>query len=183
MKLSGSKRIAERYVKALFDVTLAEKATDSVEKDLRSLGAAWLESKEFRQFLTNPLLSNDVRAQAMLAILAKMHVHQLTRQFIGMLIRQKRLAVLPDIIDQFADAALTARGELKGELISPAALKDKEIKLVSERLSEAYGRKMVLTLKQQPELLGGMIVKIGSQQLDSSLAGKINRLGLALKTA
>ena len=183
MKTSGSKRIAERYVKALFEVVVAEKVTDQVEKDLLALSAACKDSKEFREFLTNPLLSHEARAQTMLAILAKMQVHQITRQFIGMLIRQKRLAVLPDIAALYADWASSARGELKAELIASAPLKDKEVKLISERLSKAYNRKMVLTLKEQPELLGGVVVKICSLQLDSSLAGKIRRLKIALQAA
>ncbi len=183
MKISGSKRIAERYVKALFDVATSENSLDAVEKDLLSLGNAYKESTEFRHFLINPLLSNETRAQAMLAILAKLNVNQLTRQFFGMLIRQKRLAILPDVVELFENAASTARGELKGELISAAPLKDKEVQMISDRLSKAYGRKMVLELKQQPDLLGGVVVKIGSQQLDSSLSGKIRRLKNALQAA
>jgi F-type H+-transporting ATPase subunit delta len=183
VKTSGSKRIAERYVKALFEVVVADKATDSVEKDLLSLGIACKESPEFCHFLTNPLLSNEARAQTMLAILAKMQVHQITQQFVGMLIRQTRLAILPEIVSLFADWASVARGELKGEVIAAAPLKDKEIKLISERLSKAYDRKMVLSQKEQPDLLGGVVVKIGSLQLDSSLAGKIRRLKIALQVA
>lgn len=183
MKTSGSKRVAERYVKALFEVVVADKATDLVEKDLLSLDAACKESKEFRHFLTNPLLSSDVRAQTMLAILAKMQVHQLTRQFIGMLIRQKRLGILPEIVALFADWASRARGELKGEVIAAAPLKSKEIKMITDSLSKAYDRTMVLSLKEQPDLLGGVVVKIGSLQLDSSLAGKMRRLKIALQAA
>ena len=183
MKISGSKRIAIRYVRALFEVVAAEKVTDQVEKDLLSLGAACKESEEFRHFLSNPLLSHEVRAQTMLAILAKMNVHQLTRQFIGMLIRQKRLAILPDIIELFAEWASSARGELKGEIIAAGALKPKDIQTISDALGKAYNRKMLLSLKEQPELLGGVVVKIGSLQLDSSLAGKLNRLKVKLKVA
>ena len=183
MKISGSRRIADRYVRALFEVVAAEKVVDSVEKDMLSLAVACKDSEEFRHFLGNPLLSHEVRAQTMLEILAKMQVHQLTRQFIGMLIRQKRLGILPDIITLFAEWASKARGELKGELIAAAPLKAQEVKMISDRLGKAYGRTMILSLKEQPELLGGVMVKIGSLQLDSSLAGKLNRLALKLKAA
>ena len=183
MSISGSKRIAERYVKALFDVVQADSAIDQVETDLGALGSLLEQSKEFRHFLTNPLLSHEMRAQAMLAILNRLHVHQLTRQFVGMLIRQKRLAILSDIITLFAEWAATARGELKGELLAAAPLKPREIALVSEKLGKAYGRTMKLEVKQRPELLGGVVIKIGSMQLDSSLAGKMRRLGNALKAA
>lgn len=183
MSASGSKRIAERYVKALFDVVQSQNAIDQVETDLESLGDLLNQSKEFRHFLTNPLLSHEMRAQAMLAILSKLNVHQLTRQFVGMLIRQKRLAILPEVITLFGEWASRARGELKGELLAATALKPQEVALVSERLSKAYGRKMKLEVKERPELLGGVVVKIGSLQLDSSLAGKMRRLQNALKAA
>ena len=183
MNNSGFKRIAERYVRALFEVVTMEKATDLVEKDLLSLGKACQGSEEFRDFLSNPLLSHEMRAQAMLAILAQMQAHQLTRQFIGMLIRQKRLAILPEVVTLFSEWASSARGEMKGELIAAAPLKDKDIQKISDSLSKAYNRKVVLSLKEQPDLLGGVVVKIGSLQLDGSLAGKLNRLGLKLKAA
>jgi len=183
VSISGSKRIAERYVKALFDVVQTESAIDQVETDLESLGHLLEQSKEFRHFLVNPLLSHEMRAQAMLAILNRLSVHQLTRQFVGMLIRQKRLAILSDVIELFAQWAATARGELKGELHAAGVLKPQEIALISEKLGKAYGRTMKLEVKQRPELLGGVVVKIGSLQLDSSLAGKMRRLGNALKAA
>jgi len=183
VKTSGSKRIAERYVRALFEVAASASAVDAVETDLTSLGDALEASEDFRHFLTNPLLSHETRAQAMLEILAKMRVQQLTRQFIGMLIRQKRLAILPDIIELYGEWAAHARGELKGELIAAAPLKPQEIKMVSDRLSKAYGKKMKLDVRQQPELLGGVVVKIGSLQLDSSLAGKMRRLKNTLRAA
>ncbi len=183
MKTSGSKRIAERYVKALFEVATATSSVEKVESDLSALGAALDSSPEFRDFLENPLLSNAQRAQAMLAILEKISANPLTRQFIGMVVKQKRLAILPAIIEEFANAAATARGELTAEITAATPLKDKEIAAISDRLSKAYGRKMRLEVKQDPSLLGGVIVKIGSQQLDSSLSGKMRRLKNTLKAA
>lgn len=183
MKISGSKRIAERYVKALFEVARQSAAVDPVERDLQSLGQALEASPEFRDFLVNPLLSHAARAEVMLAILAKLQVQQVTRQFIGMLIRQKRLPVLPEIIVQFSALASAARGELSAQIITAASLKQQEIGIIGDRLGKAYGRTMKLEVKQDPSLLGGVVVKIGSQQLDSSLAGKMRRLKNALQAA
>lgn len=180
---SGNRRIAQRYVKALFDVANSASAVDKVEADLSSLLKAHNESPEFRQLLVNPLLSRDAQAKAMLALLDKIKVDQVTRQFIGMLVSQKRLPLLPDVAKLFIEWASSARGELKAELITAAPLKDKEIALVAERLGKAYGRKMHLEVRQDPALLGGVVVKIGSLQLDSSLAGKIERLKVALQAA
>lgn len=183
MKTSGSKRIAERYVKALFEVATKASALDKVEQDLASLGKALDESPEFRAFLENPLLTLTQRAQAMLAILDKMQADALTRQFIGMIVKQKRLAILPALIAEFATVAATSRGELTAEVIAATPLKEKEITQIADRLSKAYGRKLRLEVKQDPALLGGVILRIGSQQLDSSLAGKLRRLKNTLKAA
>ncbi len=183
MKTSGIKSIATRYVRALFDVAQAASALEAVEADMTSLAAALKDSKEFNDFLTNPLLPREVRAKSMLAILEKMKVDQVTRQFIGMLIAQKRLAILPQAAALFIEWAASARGELKAELIAAAPLKAKDIAMVGDRLGKAFGRKVNVDTRHDPALLGGVIVKIGSQQLDSSLAGKLNRLAVTLKVA
>lgn len=183
MKKVGTKRIAERYVKALFDVANATASVDAVEADLTHLGAAISASSELASFLDNPLLDNALRAQGMLAVLDRMKASQLTRQFLGMVLQQKRLALLPVMIEEFLRVASAARGELAAEVISAAPLNDKEIATLNTRLSRAYGRTMRLSVRHDASLLGGMVLKIGSQQLDSSMAGKIRRLSQALKAA
>ena len=183
MKTTGSKRIAERYVKALFEVAQSAKSLDKVEADLASLGVALTQSPEFCDFLVNPLLTPEQRASIMTAILDKIKTTDLTRQFIGTLIAQKRLAILPAVCEEFSRMAASARGELDAEIISASPMKDKEISYINERLSKAYGRKLRLAVKEDAALLGGVILRIGSQQLDSSLAGKLRRLKNSLKAA
>lgn len=183
MTTSGSRRIAERYVKALFDVAQVSKALDAVEKDMMALGKVLAESEEMRQFLVNPLVPRDHQADVMVSIIAKMQGHEITRQFLAMLARQKRLSILPDIIELFAEWVATARGQIKAEIVSAAPLPAKELALVSERIGKAYGKQVKLEVRQDPALLGGLIVKVGSKQLDSSLAGKLARLKMELKAA
>ena len=183
MKTSGLRRIAERYVRALFEVAGTAHALDAVEKDMVALADALEQNEDFQQFLTNPLLSRPAQTQAMEAVLAKLKANKTTVQFIVMLAGKRRLAILPEIAELFSEWAAAARGELRAELVAAAPMQEKEIALVSERLSHAYGKKINLAVKQDPALLGGVMVKIGSIQLDGSLAGKLQRLGLALKAA
>lgn len=183
MKTSGAKRIAERYVKALFDVAEAASALADVEKDMASLGAALAESAEFAQFLTNPLMDRDQQANVMAALAEKMKASKLTTQFIAMLTRQKRLPILPEIIALFAQTAATARGEMQAEVIAASPLKAPEVAQIKDRLSKAFGKKVNLDVRQDADLLGGVVLKVGSQQLDASLAGKMARLKLALQAA
>ena len=119
----------------------------------------------------------------MLAVLDKLKSSQLTRQFIGMVLQQKRLSVLPQIIAEFARMASEARGELTADVITAAPLNDKQEAALAQRLGKAYGRTVRLNASHDPSLIGGMVVRIGSQQLDSSLSGKLRRLGQSLRAA
>lgn len=183
MKKSDEKRVAERYVKALFAVASEASSVEAVAGDLRNLGGLIEQSQDFRHFLVNPLLSAYTKAEAMLQILAKLDVHQVTRQFIGMLIHKKRLNLLAQVAELYEETAVRARGELRGELVAAATLKESQVIAVNSRLSQAYGRKVQLQVRVDPTLLGGVIVKIGSLQLDGSLTGKMRRLKQSLQAA
>lgn len=183
MKTDGSRRIAERYVRALFEVAQGNKALDQVEQDLTALAKALAESESFRHFLSNPLIPRDHQADAMIAIAAKMNAHQATRQFVAMLAQHRRLSILPEIVDIFRQWAANARGEMRAELIAASPLKPQELTLISERLGKVYGKKVNLDVREDPSLLGGVVVKVGGLQLDGSLAGKMRRLKNTLQAA
>jgi F-type H+-transporting ATPase subunit delta len=181
VKTSGAKQIAERYVKALFDASA--KAQDAVEKDLLALESVFSESEEFQSLLSNPLLTREQQAKAADAVLAKIKANKITRQFIALLARQKRLDLLPDIIALYMDKAMAERGEMKAEVISATPLKAADIAAISAKLGGMYGKKILLETREDKELLGGVVIKIGSLQLDSSLSGKLQRLALILRAA
>lgn len=181
MKTSGAKKIAERYVKALFDAS--GDSLGKVERDLVELQAALAWSKEFRQLLVNPLLTRDQQAKAMDAVLTSVKAHKLTRDFLNLLARKKRLPLLPEIIALFVEWSAKARGEMKAEVVSAAPLKDADVAAIGKRLAKLYGREILLETRQDPELLGGIVINIGSLRLDASLSGKLRRLGNKLKAA
>lgn len=183
MKTAGAKRIASRYVKALFDVAHAASALDAVEKDMVALGHMLAQSEDFQHFLVNPLLSRESQTDAMTALLAKIKAHKIMQPFMATLARHRRLAILPEVTQLFAEAVQKARGEMTAELVTAAALKPAQIKSVTERLGQAYGKKINLDIRQDASLLGGMVVKVGSLQIDGSIAGKLQRLELSLKAA
>jgi F-type H+-transporting ATPase subunit delta len=183
VKVSGSKRIAERYVKALFDVARSTSSLDAVEKDMRTLAKALETTPSFQHFLRNPLLSKENQAQMMTAILNNVGAHRTTQQFVALLARRRRLGALAEIMESFCQRVASERGEMRAELVAAKALTPQEIALVSERLGKAYGKKIILDVRQEPELLGGIVVNIGSLRLDGSLAGKLKRLQIGLKAA
>ncbi len=183
MKLSGSKLIASRYVKALFEVAQNASALDAVEKDMQTLAKALKDTPSFQHFLKNPLLTRDNQAQIMTAILNNVGAHKVTQEFLALLAHRRRLPVLPDVMEQFCDLVAQTRGEMKAELVAAAPLTPQEVTLVKDRLAKIYGKKINLDVQQQPDLLGGIVVNIGSLRLDGSLAGKLKRLQIGLKAA
>ncbi len=181
MKTSGSRQIAERYVRALFDASGKSRA--AVEKDLLTLRDALEGSKDLRGLLTNPLLTRGQQAQTMNEVLAALKAHATTKQFIALLAKQKRLAILPQIIAIFMEEAARERGEMSAKLVAASPVTAADAKAISGALSKMSGKKILLETEQNPELLGGLIVKIGSTQLDASLSGKLRRLKNILKAA
>jgi F-type H+-transporting ATPase subunit delta len=167
----------------LFDVASKANNVAAVEANLSDIATLIAENPDFRGFLTNPLLSRSAQANIVESLLKKMNTHALTIQFIALLARHKRLENLAEIIALFAEMAAAARGELVALVQVAAPISATEAKTIEESLSKAYGRKVTLKIKENPELLGGTIIKIGSQQIDGSLAGKLNRLQQELKAA
>lgn len=183
MKTSGSRKIAERYVSALFDTAIAAHALDTVERDLRTLGELLEENQDMRDFLHNPLLTRAAQAQILTPLLAALGTHTITAQFLRVLAQRKRLDILADIIALFLTQAAQARGELAARLVSAQKLSAADAKAVAATLSKAFNKKILLSTGVNASLLGGMVINIGSTQLDASLSGKLNRLKAAMKAA
>ncbi|MEZ5691419.1 MAG: ATP synthase F1 subunit delta [Rickettsiales bacterium] len=183
MKNSNYKKIAERYVSALFAASEKEKQLSSVEKDLVSISNLIEQQAEFNDFLSNPLLSRTEQEKIIVGILKKAKANDLTTKFMALLARHNRLSALKEIISIFLKKIAQSKGELSAELIVAKSIKDKESEKIAEKLGKVYGKKINLTVKENPELLGGSIIKIGSVQLDGSVSGKLHRLRQELKAA
>jgi len=108
---------------------------------------------------------------------------ELTRRFLGLLARQGRLFALPGVIDAFAALLASYRGEVSAELISAVPLSDEQIGKLKEQLSETVGKSISLSTSIDPDLLGGIVVRVGSRMIDASLRTKLHRLELIMKGA
>ena len=183
MKNAGETQIATRYVSALFDVAKAASAVVQVEKDLRDLAAAARSDAGFADFLASPLLGASQQAKVVAALADSFSAHALTKAFLIALAKAKRLTLLIEVSRQFAKKAEEGRGEMVAELITAQLADKEEIAAVAQHLGKVYGKKITLTSSQDKALLGGAVIKIGSLQLDASLAGKLQRLEQTLKAA
>ncbi len=177
---SGSHELAGRYATALYDLAEAEQRLEAVVDDLDALAGMIADSEDLRRLLLSPVISSDDQQKAMAALSAKAGFDDLTSRFIGVVAGNRRLFVLPDIMAAFRELLAAHRGEVSAMVESATALSETQIQALSESLKKAVGSTVALATIVDPELLGGLVVKVGSRMVDSSLKTKLQRLRLAM---
>ena len=178
---SGTGGLAGRYALALLELADQHKTLDDVAEDLRGLGALLDESEDLRRLIRSPLFSRDQQSQAIAAVLEKAGVDSLTRRFVLVVARNRRLFALPQIIRAYLSELARRRGEVTAEVTSARALDEEQQAALSEALRRVVGGKVQVDLKVDEGLIGGLIVRVGSRMIDSSLRSKLQRLQLAMK--
>lgn len=180
---ASSSTAAGRYAEALFDLALEGKSLERVEADLKALSGAISASGDLRAMLKSPVYDADAKARALAAIADKANVSALTKNFLGVVAKNRRLFALEGVIAAFAQRLAVHRGEVSAEAISAAPLNIDQSKRLRGEIERVVGKAVNLTVKVDPELLGGMVVKVGSTMIDSSLKTKLNRLKSVMKEA
>ncbi|MFN0023595.1 MAG: F0F1 ATP synthase subunit delta [Parvularculaceae bacterium] len=175
--------LAARYASALFDLAANGADLERVEADLKLLGAAMAGSPDLRTALSSPVYNADDKRRAIAAISEKAGFSPLTRNFLGVVAQNRRLFALEGIIAAFMARLAEHRGEVSAEAVSAAALNSDQTKRLRGEIERVVGKAVNLSVKVDPELLGGMIVKVGSTMIDSSLKTKLNRLKSVMKEA
>ncbi|AUG51570.1 F0F1 ATP synthase subunit delta [Thalassospira marina] len=170
-----------RYATALFELASSADQLDVVKGDLELLDQAIVESDDLRNVLRSPVISRDVQANAMAALLDKLGVSELTKKTVGLLCQKRRLFVLPGVIKAYLSMLSAHRGEVTAQVTSATALKDEQIEAVTGALKEVVGATVKVDLNVDPAVLGGLVVKVGSRVFDASLRTKLQKLELAMK--
>ena len=173
--------LAGRYASALFDLAREQKQIDSVSRSLDALNQALADSREFHQLVTSPLLDRDDAAKAFAAIADELKLDPITTNFLGVLARNGRKAQLQPVIRAFRRLAAEHRGEITADVVSAHPLGDDQIARLKAQLKARVGSDVAIDARTDPQILGGLIVKVGSQMIDASLKTKLNRLALAMK--
>ncbi len=177
----GASSLSGRYVGALYDLAEDAKLLDGVAADLARLKALVEESPDLRRFVASPLISRVEQGKAMAALLGRVTVSDLTRRFVAVLARNRRLFLLSAIAEAYARLLAARRGEIRAEIVSAKALTDKQSAALGDVLRAALGKKVSMETKVDAALIAGLRVKIGSRMIDSSLDTKLKRLQLAMK--
>jgi F-type H+-transporting ATPase subunit delta len=170
-----------RYASALFELADGAKSLDSVAADLVSLRKAIDESSDLHRLISSPIIDRDTQSKAMLAVVDAMQLSPLTRQFVGLVVQKRRLSRLPGMIRAYLAELARRRGESSAEVISAVPLSAAQTDKLAEVLRGLVGRKITLEQRVDPDILGGLVVRVGSRMFDSSIRTKLQRLQLAMK--
>lgn len=178
---TGEVGLAERYARALFDLADEQKSLDQVAADLKSLATMIGESADLRRLIRSPIIGREEQGKAIAALAAAANLNLLSRNFLGLLARNRRLFVLPQIIDAFLAHLAARRGEVTAQVTSAAPLTPAQQSALQDALRKSAGAKLAIDQRIDPSLLGGIVVRLGSRMIDASLKSKLNRLQLAMK--
>lgn len=170
-----------RYATALFDLARQQGQLTAVESSLKTVSSAITESADLSALVKSPLVGRDDAARAIAALVPVLGLDPLTANFLGVLAQNRRLGDLPAIIRAFRDLAARSRGETNAEVVSAHPLDDSQVDALKQQLRHRVGREVAIDLKVDPTLLGGLVVKIGSQMIDSSIKTRLNTLAHAMK--
>jgi F-type H+-transporting ATPase subunit delta len=173
--------VAGRYASALFELANEQGQLAQVEKDVAAFQQLLDESADLRRLVRSPVISADDQKRALTAVLAKAGVGPLVSNFLGLVARNRRLFATADMIKAFRAIAARHRGEVAAEVASAQPLSEAQLTQIRDTLRVQVGKDVQLTTRVDPTLLGGLVVKIGSRMIDSSLRTKLNSLKTMMK--
>jgi len=182
-QLSSGDLISDRYASALYDLAAEKKIVDLVLEDLTFLQKCIQENKDLKLLVKSPLIISSDKLNIFEKILSKKKADELTNTFLKVISNNKRFAKLSSIISQFININSQKRGDVLADVISAEELVDDQKNRIKNQLKSILGKKLSLNFNVDKKIIGGLIIKVGSKMVDSSLATKINKLKIAMTEA
>lgn len=173
--------VAGRYASALFELAGESQKQDAVGKDLARFAEIVEGSEDLQRLVRSPVYAAQDQVRALEAILQAAGITGLAANFVALVASNRRLFLILDMIKAYKALEAAARGEVPAEAISAVALSPAQIKELTGQLKAATGRDVALSTRTDPSILGGLIVKVGSRMIDSSLRTKLQNLKIAMK--
>jgi F-type H+-transporting ATPase subunit delta len=174
--------VAGRYASALFELADNAKALDQVAQDLDTFKKLLAESAELVRVIASPVIGRELQGKALLAVLDAAGVTGLTRNFVGTVAHNGRARELPGMAAAYLAELARRRGETSAVVTSAVPLTEQQMQQLSESLRSVLGgAKVSIDAHVNPDILGGLVVKVGSRLFDSSIRSKLQRLQLAMK--
>ena len=173
--------IAGRYAQALFELAKEAKALKALEADADALGAALAVSADLRDMIASPVITREDQAAAIAAVAAKMGLSELTVNTLALMAAKRRLFVLPQLVADLKARIAAEKGEVTAEVTAPVKLSAEQAKKLAATLKAKVGKDVKLNTTVDESLIGGLIVKLGSTMIDTSVKAKLASLQNAMK--
>jgi F-type H+-transporting ATPase subunit delta len=180
---SISSNIAARYASAVFEISKEANALPALETDIEALSAAVSGSDDLRVLISSPLYSRDDQAKAIAAVAQKMDLGATLTNTLSLMASKRRLFVVPALVDQLRAMMADAKGEVAADVKSAQPLSEDQAAALAATLKSAIGKEIKLNVAVDESLIGGLVVKVGSKMIDTSIASKLANLQNAMKEA
>lgn len=173
--------IAERYATAIFELARDENALAKLREDADALSAALAESGDLRDLIRSPIYGREDQKAAIGALADKMGLQPLTANTLRLMADKRRLFVLPQLVDALRVLIARENGEITADVTAAQTLSDDQLGRLSETLKKTVGRDVNINLSVDESLIGGLVVKVGSKMIDTSIRSKLNSLQNTMK--
>jgi F-type H+-transporting ATPase subunit delta len=175
--------VSGRYATALFELARDEKSIDAVKADLDKFDAMLSESADLKRLVRSPVFAADTQLKALSAVLDQAGISGVAANFLKVLTNNRRLFAVADVIRAFGALVARFKGEASAEVTVAEPLSDKNLDALKTALKQVSGKDVTLNVKVDPSIIGGLVVKLGSRMVDSSLRTKLNSIKHAMKEA
>ncbi|MEH2473163.1 F-type H+-transporting ATPase subunit delta [Nitrobacteraceae bacterium AZCC 2161] len=172
-----------RYATALFELARDEKSVDAVKADLDKFSAMLADSADLARLVRSPVFSAEIQSKALAAVLEKAEISGISAKFLKVLTANRRLFAVSDVIRAFRALVAKFKGEATADVTVAEPLSDKNLDALKTALKSVTGKDVALNVKVDPSIIGGLVVKLGSRMVDSSLRTKLNSIKHAMKEA
>ena len=175
--------VSGRYATALFELARDEKSIDAVKADLDQFDAMLNDSADLKRLVRSPVFAADTQSKALSAVLDKAAITGISANFLKVLTANRRLFAVSDVIRAFRALVARFKGEASADVTVAEPLSDKNLDALKTALKAVSGKDVTLHVKVDPSIIGGLVVKLGSRMVDSSLRTKLNSIKHAMKEA
>ncbi len=178
---SISTSIASRYATAVYEIAKEGNAVKAIEDDISALQSALSDSEEFRALINSPIYTREEQGAAIAALASKMGLSATMANTLALMAEKRRLFVVPQLIATLREVISEDKGEVTAEVVSAKALTKEQSDKLSKTLKASTGKDVTLNATVDESLIGGLIVKVGSRMIDTSVRAKLNSLQNAMK--
>lgn len=178
---SISNGIAARYATAIFELAKESNAIAAIEADLDIIEGALADSADFRDLITSPVYSREEQGAAVGAVSQKMGLSATLANSLGLMASKRRLFVLPQLAATLRELIAKEKGEVSADVVAAKALTADQLEKLSASLKATIGKDVKINATVDESLIGGLIVKVGSKMIDTSIRSKLSALQNTMK--